>query len=86
MLCSVLRNLPLQFQMRVTTVCNFVCRITLNEKTAKEFKEMIDDEYQVNMILDDLPLVTKTNHDSPHLYQLGYFVGHKVRFANVSLY
>ena len=30
-------------------MCNVVCRLTLDEKTAKEFKEKIDDEYRVNM-------------------------------------
>lgn len=30
-------------------MCNVVCRLTLNAKTAKEFKEKIDDEYRVNM-------------------------------------
>jgi transmembrane 9 superfamily protein 2/4 len=30
-------------------MCNIVCRITLNAKTAKELKEKIDDEYRVNM-------------------------------------
>lgn len=30
-------------------MCNFVCRITLNAETAKEFKEKIEDEYRVNM-------------------------------------
>lgn len=30
-------------------MCNVVCSQILNEKTAKEFKEKIDDEYRVNM-------------------------------------
>lgn len=30
-------------------MCKFVCRITLDAKSAKEFKEKIDDEYRVNM-------------------------------------
>ena len=30
-------------------MCNIVCRRTLNAKTAKDFKEKIDDEYRVNM-------------------------------------
>lgn len=30
-------------------MCNVVCRVELNAKTAKEFKEKIDDEYRVNM-------------------------------------
>lgn len=30
-------------------MCNIAGRVTLNAKEAKEFKEKIDDEYQVNM-------------------------------------
>ena len=30
-------------------MCNIVCRLVLDAKTAKEFKEKIDDEYRVNM-------------------------------------
>jgi transmembrane 9 superfamily protein 2/4 len=30
-------------------MCNVLCRKTLDSKTAKAFKEKIDDEYRVNM-------------------------------------
>lgn len=30
-------------------MCQVVCHQTLNKKTAKEFKEKINDEYRVNM-------------------------------------
>ncbi|GJR81875.1 transmembrane 9 superfamily member 9-like protein [Tanacetum coccineum] len=79
-----IENSPYEFQMRVPQMCNVVCRIVLNEKTAKEFKEKIDDEYRVNMILDNLPLVvpmTRLERDSPVIYQHGYFVGRKVQYA-----
>ncbi|GJW88370.1 transmembrane 9 superfamily member 8-like protein [Tanacetum coccineum] len=46
-------------QMRVPKMCNVVCHIVLTEKTTKEFKEKIDDEYRINMILDNLPLVVR---------------------------
>lgn len=39
----------LQFNMREPQMCNVVCRLILNKKTAKEFKEKINDEYRVNM-------------------------------------
>lgn len=39
----------LQFQMREPEMCKVVCRQVLNAKTAKEFKEKIDDDYRVNM-------------------------------------
>ena len=39
----------LQFKMREPQMCNVVCRMVLNAKTAKAFKEKIRDEYRVNM-------------------------------------
>lgn len=39
----------LQFKMREPQMCNVICRLTLDAKTAKAFKEKIDDEYRVNM-------------------------------------
>ena len=38
-----------QFKMREPKMCTIVCRIVLDGKTAKDFKEKIDDEYRVNM-------------------------------------
>lgn len=35
-------------------MCKIVCRLTLDAKTAKAFKEKIDDEYRVNMYGNDL--------------------------------
>lgn len=81
-----IENSPYEFKMRVPQMCNIVCRITPNERTAREFKEKIDDEYQVNMILDNLPLVvpvTKSEQDSHVQYHHGYFVGHKVFYAGL---
>ncbi|KVH93693.1 Nonaspanin (TM9SF) [Cynara cardunculus var. scolymus] len=74
-----IENSPYEFQMLVPQMCNAVCRVVLNEKTAKEFKEKIDDE-----ILDNLPLVvpmTRMEKDSPIIYQHGFFVGRKVQYA-----
>ena len=36
-------------------MCNIVCNIKLDAKTAKEFKEKISDEYRVNMY--DMPII-----------------------------
>ncbi|XP_024967823.1 transmembrane 9 superfamily member 9-like isoform X2 [Cynara cardunculus var. scolymus] len=83
-----IENSPYEFRMRVPWMCNIVCRITLNEKTAREFKEKIDDEYRVNMILDNLPLVvpvTRLEQDSHVLYQHGYLVGRKVWYAGMKV-
>lgn len=39
----------LQFKMRESQMCAAVCRVKLDEKSAKAFKEKIADEYRVNM-------------------------------------
>ncbi|CAI9779675.1 unnamed protein product [Fraxinus pennsylvanica] len=72
-----IENSPYEFKMREPQICNVVCRITLNAKDAKQFKERIEDEYRVNMILDNLPLVEpyKRNDVDSVVYQHGFHVG-----------
>uniref|UniRef100_A0A5B6YPT0 Transmembrane 9 superfamily member n=1 Tax=Davidia involucrata TaxID=16924 RepID=A0A5B6YPT0_DAVIN len=79
-----IENSPYVFKMREPQMCNVVCRITLNAKTAKKFKEKIDDEYRVNMILDNLPLVVpirRLDQESSIVYQHGFHVGLKGQYA-----
>ncbi|KAK4600591.1 hypothetical protein RGQ29_010299 [Quercus rubra] len=79
-----IENSPYEFKMRRPQMCNIACRITLDAKSAKEFKEKIGDEYRVNMILDNLPLVVpmrRVDQESPIVYQLGYHVGLKGQIA-----
>ncbi|KAF2313029.1 hypothetical protein GH714_008809 [Hevea brasiliensis] len=67
-------------------MCNIVCRVKFDAKTVKEFKEKIDDEYRVNMILDNLPLVVprqRLDQESPTVYQLGFHVGLKGQYSGV---
>ncbi|AES59111.1 putative nonaspanin (TM9SF), major facilitator superfamily domain-containing protein [Medicago truncatula] len=72
------------FKMREPQMCNVVCKkLKLDAKTAKAFKEKIDDEYRVNMILDNLPLVVpikRVDQDST-VYQLGFHVGLKGQYS-----
>ncbi|CAM9001755.1 unnamed protein product [Rhodiola kirilowii] len=75
-----IENSPYTFKMRDPQMCNVVCRITLDAKSAKDFKEKIEDEYRVNMILDNLPLVVpgkRQDLDNTPIYQLGFYVGLK---------
>uniref|UniRef100_A0A7N0TCH8 Transmembrane 9 superfamily member n=1 Tax=Kalanchoe fedtschenkoi TaxID=63787 RepID=A0A7N0TCH8_KALFE len=80
-----IENSPYVFKMREPQLCNVLCRIILDAKTSKEFKEKIDDEYRVNMILDNLPLVVpveRLDHDPTPIYQLGFHVGVKGQYMN----
>ncbi|KAK8520282.1 hypothetical protein V6N12_004234 [Hibiscus sabdariffa] len=79
-----IENSPYVFKMHEPQMCSVLCRITLDAKTAKQFKEKIGDEYRVNMILDNLPLVVpirRSDQDSSVVYQLGYHVGLKGQYA-----
>ncbi|XP_012452588.1 transmembrane 9 superfamily member 10 isoform X1 [Gossypium raimondii] len=79
-----IENSPYEFKMRKPQMCNIVCRKVLDKKTAKAFKEKIDDEYRVNMILDNLPLVVpvrRFDQENGVVYQHGFHVGLKGRYA-----
>ncbi|PSS08330.1 Transmembrane 9 superfamily member 8 like [Actinidia chinensis var. chinensis] len=79
-----IENSPYVFNMREPQMCKVACRITLTAKTAKEFKEKINDEYRVNMILDNLPLVvpiTRLDQESSTVYQHGFHVGLRGQYA-----
>ncbi|XP_057460021.1 transmembrane 9 superfamily member 8-like [Actinidia eriantha] len=79
-----IENSPYVFNMREPLMCKVACRITLTAKTAKEFKEKINDEYRVNMILDNLPLVvpiTRLDQQSSTVYQHGFHVGLRGQYA-----
>nr|XP_009759802.1 PREDICTED: putative phagocytic receptor 1a [Nicotiana sylvestris]XP_016509530.1 PREDICTED: transmembrane 9 superfamily member 10-like [Nicotiana tabacum] len=73
----------MQFHMREPQMCNLVCRTVLNAKTAKELKEKIEDEYRVNMILDNIPLVMPIKRPDldTTVYQHGFHVGLKGQYA-----
>lgn len=79
-----LENSPYVFEMREPQVCNIICKVTLNEKEAKVVREMIEDEYRVNMILDNLPLVIpirRFNQNYPMIYQHGFSIGIRGQYA-----
>ncbi|KAA3477615.1 transmembrane 9 superfamily member 10 [Gossypium australe] len=80
----LMRIVCLQYKMREPRMCNIVCRKVLDKETAKAFKERIDDEYRVNMILGNLPLVVtvrRFNQENGVVYQHGFHVGLKGRYA-----
>ncbi|KAJ1697947.1 hypothetical protein LUZ63_006459 [Rhynchospora breviuscula] len=79
-----IENSPYVFEMREAKMCQIVCKVTLGEKEAKELKEKIEDEYRVNMILDNLPLVVpikRLDQDSATIYQHGFHVGVKGQYS-----
>uniref|UniRef100_A0A0E0LXV0 Transmembrane 9 superfamily member n=1 Tax=Oryza punctata TaxID=4537 RepID=A0A0E0LXV0_ORYPU len=68
---------PYQFEMRVPKKCQIVCRLLVGEKEAKELMEKMEDQYRVNMALDNLPLSTPIRRidKDGFFYQHGYHIG-----------
>ncbi|KAF0901812.1 hypothetical protein E2562_006446 [Oryza meyeriana var. granulata] len=77
-----IENSVYNFKMRRDETCKVVCRTKLSPEAAKNFKEKIDDEYRVNMILDNLPVVvprqTREGSQTPS-FEHGYRVGYKLK-------
>ncbi|KAF8406891.1 hypothetical protein HHK36_006012 [Tetracentron sinense] len=79
-----IENSVYTFQMRKDLTCKVVCRVKLDAESAKNFMEKIDDEYRVNMILDNLPvaILGQRRDGSPStIYKHGFRVGFKGNYA-----
>ncbi|XP_039119005.1 transmembrane 9 superfamily member 7-like [Dioscorea cayenensis subsp. rotundata] len=73
------------FKMRNRETCRVACCRQLNTETTKNFMEKIDDEYQVNMILDNLPVVVdrqRRDESQTPSYEHGFCVGFKGNQVN----
>ncbi|RWR78072.1 transmembrane 9 superfamily member 7-like protein [Cinnamomum micranthum f. kanehirae] len=79
-----IENSVYTFKMRQEQSCKVACKMTLDSESAKNFKEKIDDEYRVNMILDNLPVAVlmerRDGTQSTH-YEHGFLVGFKGNYA-----
>ncbi|KAI6680411.1 hypothetical protein NL676_034292 [Syzygium grande] len=79
-----IENSPYEFKMREPKMCKTLCRLIPDAKQTKDLKEKIADEYRVNMILDNLPVVVplrRSDQDSTPVYQLGFHVGLKGHYS-----
>ncbi|KAK9705438.1 hypothetical protein RND81_07G057000 [Saponaria officinalis] len=81
-----IENSVYTFKMREELSCQVGCRIKLNAESAKNFKEKIDDEYKVNMILDNLPVaVLRQRRDGQtKVYEHGFRVGFKAKYSGTN--
>mmetsp|Transcript_43573 Transcript_43573/g.52697 ORF Transcript_43573/g.52697 Transcript_43573/m.52697 type:complete len:637 (+) Transcript_43573:122-2032(+) len=71
-----------QIQMRLDEKCKVVCKAeVLTADQTKNFKEKIDDEYRINMILDNLPAAMvkyrEEGGESVKMYEMGFPIGFK---------
>ncbi|XP_047091238.1 transmembrane 9 superfamily member 9-like [Lolium rigidum] len=79
-----IENSAYVFEMREPQMCQIVCKISVGDKEAKVLKEKIEDEYRVNMILDNLPLVVpiqRVDQEGAYFYQHGFHVGAKGQYS-----
>ncbi|WOL09070.1 transmembrane 9 superfamily member 7-like [Canna indica] len=75
-----IENSVYTFNMRKDETCKVACRAKLSSEAAKNFKEKIDDEYRVNMILDNLPVAFPRKRDGiTPSYERGFRVGNKIK-------
>ncbi|KAJ3702164.1 hypothetical protein LUZ61_005869 [Rhynchospora tenuis] len=75
-----IENSVYTFKMRRDESCKVACRMKISQEGVKNFKEKIDDEYRVNMILDNLPVaVPRQRRDGSQTpsYEHGFRVGYK---------
>eukprot|EP00246_Nothoceros_aenigmaticus_P011425 TRINITY_DN3106_c0_g1_i1.p1 TRINITY_DN3106_c0_g1~~TRINITY_DN3106_c0_g1_i1.p1 ORF type:complete len:219 (+),score=33.11 TRINITY_DN3106_c0_g1_i1:135-791(+) len=78
-----IENSPYEFLMKNGKTCQVVCRIqSLSAKSDKAFKEKIEEDYKVNMILDNLPVAVASERSEAGMkhrsYDRGFPVGYKL--------
>ncbi|KAJ7568299.1 hypothetical protein O6H91_01G026600 [Diphasiastrum complanatum] len=74
-----IENSPYRFHMNKNESNIFICSQMLTEKDVKHFKQRIDDLYQVNLILDNLPAIRYTYVQGTPMRWTGYPVGFYVK-------
>eukprot|EP00405_Crypthecodinium_cohnii_P009670 CAMPEP_0206432620 /NCGR_PEP_ID=MMETSP0324_2-20121206/8067_1 /ASSEMBLY_ACC=CAM_ASM_000836 /TAXON_ID=2866 /ORGANISM="Crypthecodinium cohnii, Strain Seligo" /LENGTH=617 /DNA_ID=CAMNT_0053898771 /DNA_START=45 /DNA_END=1898 /DNA_ORIENTATION=- len=73
---DLIESSPYEINMTVPVNCKVLCEETLDEAKRNQFRSMIEDEYLVNWILDNLPAATRyRNTSGPFLYTDGFLVG-----------
>lgn len=74
-----IENSVYNLQMNVNASCAYLCHRKLGELEKQEFKRMIDHEYQVNWLVDNLPAAMRyfRRQDNSYSYMNGFPVGVK---------
>jgi len=73
---DLIENSPYEIKMRLNETCKELCKVTLDEAQKDKFRSMIEDEYLVNWILDNLPAATRYRRPGGEFtYMDGFLVG-----------
>lgn len=54
-----IENSPYEIQMNINVTCKKLCTVDLAPEQADKFRSMIEDEYLVNWIIDNMPAATR---------------------------
>ncbi|KAL2897630.1 Transmembrane 9 superfamily member 9 [Bienertia sinuspersici] len=87
-LVNRLRDSPYMFKMWEPLTCRVVCRRILDVQSVKSFQEKILEHYQVNMVLDGLPVAVRHQiqpEEAANDHQIGCHMGLMGHYAGVSV-
>mmetsp|Transcript_59915 Transcript_59915/g.111016 ORF Transcript_59915/g.111016 Transcript_59915/m.111016 type:complete len:612 (+) Transcript_59915:86-1921(+) len=70
---DLIENSPYKISMRKNVTCAHLCTEALDKKKKQLMKNMIDDEYLVNWMVDNLPAATR--YQTKEAYMQGFPVG-----------
>lgn len=77
LLGDMIENSPYQLFMDKNVTCQFLCSVTLTDEDVARFKQMVDEEYQVNWFVDNLPATMPVRRGSQLSFAMGFPVGYK---------
>jgi len=75
---DMIENSPYEVYMTKNATCQVLCQRKMSEKDKNAFRNMIDDEYLVNWLIDNLPAATRYVRQadgSDFMYMNGFPVG-----------
>lgn len=92
---DVIENTLYDVSMKESIYCKVICKKLYNKQQLQQFTDMIDNEYRVNLLLDNIPVATKfytintdrhidpndDNPDDPANYFVHYEKGYSVGFV-----
>jgi transmembrane 9 superfamily protein 2/4 len=71
-----IENSPYEIQVLINKSCDTLCTQKLSAEQKDKFRSMIEDEYLVNWIVDQLPAATRYKRpDGEYMYTDGFLVG-----------
>lgn len=74
---DVIENSPYDLRMSDNQQCKLLCKQALGQVEKEKFRNKIQDEYLVNMIVDNLPAATKyiRKNDDEYMMMNGFPIG-----------